>query len=352
MSAYLLIKTKRKSGSWILRTKFFRVGFRIYRVTLPQFRHLHVLKIRTRGIRTIPDGIKNLENVTRLWLLDGDLEGFPCALCQLNKLTHLTLTGNEKIKEIPPEACGKMKRLRGLYMEKCGLACLPEDLDQMVNLEQLSLSYNSLSHLCDGLKNMTKLRILWLNDNPFECLEDEFPFDTLVNVELLELSNTNMKSLPGQIGQMVKIKNIWLPQNNLKCLPKEFCNLPCDVDVWLDGNPISCPPLDVCRSGMPSIKSYFQSLEGDTTVKRIKRTKMIIHGQSQSGKSSLIRAIQLFLKEANRPTLIRAVKQLFRGTMKKDVCVKEEDRTIGIDQHKGLWWPTVLLTHQSTFHQQ
>ena len=51
------------------------------------------------------------------------------AVCQLNKLTHLALTRNKKIKEIPRGACGKMKGLRELYMVGCGLTCLPEDLN-------------------------------------------------------------------------------------------------------------------------------------------------------------------------------------------------------------------------------
>ena len=288
-----------------------------FEVTLPQFRHLQVLKIRTKGIRTIPEDIKDLENVTRLVLVRGDLEGFPSAVCQLNKLTHLTLSVNKKIKEIPPGACGKMKRLIRLSMSGCGLTCLPKDLDQMVNLETLNLADNSLSHLGNGLKNMTKLTYVDLGDNPFESLEEEFPFDTLLNIEELYLENTNMKTLPGGIGQMVKIKIIWLEGNKLECLPKEFCNLPSDAQVFLDGNPLTSPPLDVCVAGMPSIKSYFQSLEGDTAVKRTKRTKMIILGESQSGKSSLIRAILLFLKG-----------------LVQDACVKEEDRTIGIDQHR------------------
>ena len=288
-----------------------------FEVTLPQFRHLQVLKIRTKGIRTIPEDIKDLENVTRLVLVRGDLEGFPSAVCQLNKLTHLTLSVNKKIKEIPPGACGKMKRLIRLSMSGCGLTCLPKDLDQMVNLETLGLESNSLSHLGNGLKNMTKLTYVDLGDNPFESLEEEFPFDTLVNIEHLILSDTNMKTLPGGIGQMVKIKVISLGGNNLECLPKEFCNLPSDATVRLLGNPLSSPPLDVCGSGMPSIKSYFQSLEGDTAVKRTKRTKMIVLGESQSGKSSLLIAILLFLQG-----------------LVQDACVKEEDRTIGIDQHR------------------
>ena len=312
---------RNKKGEWELdlydgRRVVVPGGFP-FEVTLPQFRHLQVLWISTEGIQTIPEDIKDLENVTRLWLVDGDLEGFPSAVCQLNKLTQVSLNGNEKIKAIPPGACGKMKRLRGLYMSGCGLTCLPEDLDQMVNLETLDLSGNSLSHLCNGLKNMTKLTGVDLGKNPFESLEEEFPFDTLVNVEVLALANTNMKTLPSGIGQMVKIKYISLYGNKLECLPKEICNLPSDAQVVVFGNPLTSPSLDVCESGMPSIKSYFQSLEGDTAVKRTKRTKMIIHGESQSGKSSLLRAILLFLEG-----------------LVQDACVKEEDRTIGIDQHR------------------
>ena len=309
-------QNSRKEWELDLRAKVLCGGFP-FEVTLTPFRHLQVLKITTHGIRSIPEDINNLVNITCLWLLDGDPEGFRLAVCQLNKLTELSLNRNEKIKEIPPGACGKMKRLRRLSMTRCGLTCLPEDFYQMVNLEVLFLLFNSLSHLCDGFKNMTKLRKVGLSHNPFECLEDEFPFDTLVNIEKLNLGYTNMKSLHGEIGRMVKIKSVSLMGNKLKCLPKEFCNLPSDARVYLSSNPLCSPPLDVCRSGMPSIKSYFQSLEGDTAVKRTKRTKVIIHGESESGKSSLIRAMQLFMKG-----------------LVQDACVKEEDRTIGIDQHR------------------
>ena len=53
----------------------------------------------------------------------------------------------------------------------------------MVNLETLNLSWNSLSHLGNNLKNMTKLTDVDLGYNPFDCLEEEFPFDTLVNMD-------------------------------------------------------------------------------------------------------------------------------------------------------------------------
>ena len=97
---------RNKEGEWELDLFYCRIGRVVVRggflfeVTLPQFRHLQVLKISTEGIQTIPEDIKDLENVTRLWLVHGDLEGFPSAVCQLNKLTQLSLDGNEKIKEI------------------------------------------------------------------------------------------------------------------------------------------------------------------------------------------------------------------------------------------------------------
>ena len=59
--------------------------------------HLQRLSITTEGIRSIPEDIKNLEMSHT-----SGLEGFPMAVCELNKLTQLILSGNEKIKEVPP----------------------------------------------------------------------------------------------------------------------------------------------------------------------------------------------------------------------------------------------------------
>ena len=145
---------------------------------------------------------------------------------------------------------------------------------------------------------------------------------------------------------MVKIKTIDLDENQLECLPKEFCNLPSDAQIDLFGNPLTSPPFDVCLAGMPSIKSYFQSLEGDTAVKRTKRTKMIIHGESQSGKSSLLRAILKILTGTCAGCMCQGRRQndWHRST-------QSQSERCG-PCRVGLWWSTLLLTHQSTFHQQ
>jgi Leucine-rich repeat (LRR) protein len=209
---------KNKWGRWKLDAltvvDFLPDGFPS-EVTLAQCGHLEVLMIRTKGIRTIPEYIKHLQNITELWLMNGDLEEFPLAVCQLNKLTYLDLSFN-KINKIPAGACAQMNTLTTLKMPGCGLTCLPEDFHQMGNLEELKLLHNKLSHLCDGFKNMTKLRVVRLFYNSFDCIEDEFLFDTLVNIETLALSGTNMKSLPGGIGQMVKLKWIQLSDNKLE----------------------------------------------------------------------------------------------------------------------------------------
>ena len=60
-------------------------------------RLLQILKITTVGIPSIPEDIKNLENVTNLQLIDGDLEKFPMAACELNELTYFRLSWNKRI---------------------------------------------------------------------------------------------------------------------------------------------------------------------------------------------------------------------------------------------------------------
>jgi GTPase SAR1 family protein len=166
------------------------------------------------------------------------------------------------------------------------------------------------------LKNTTQLTGVFLDYSPFECHEDEFPFDALVNLECLSVIDTNMKAIPCEIGRVTELKHLICDRNELTRLPKEICSLPSATSVHFQGNPLSSLPCNVCPFGMQSIKSYFQSLEGASAVQRARRNKLIVHGKSGSGKSSLVRAIQLYLKGIDQ-----------------DACVNEEDSIIGIDQH-------------------
>ena len=82
--------------------------------------------ITTEGI---PEDIKNLEMSHT-----SGLEGFPM---ELNKLTQLILGRNEKIKEVPPGACGKMKRhvlLTNLFARGFGSNGKRRDIESVTKL--------------------------------------------------------------------------------------------------------------------------------------------------------------------------------------------------------------------------
>lgn len=178
---------------------------------------------------------------------------------------------------------------------------LPSQLNDLAELEYLSLQGNSLSDILPDLGNLEKLETFNLNNNSFSGAFPEWICD-LTNLKVLHLSNSGLSGpIPDKIDQLAQLQTLYLSNNDLSmagAIPEEFAQLdnlqtldlqncklqPTSVTVGLSGlsnlyslnlsnNPtlISTGDFTNLLTNMPNLQRLFlrnnniQKLSGDLT---------------------------------------------------------------------------------------
>nr|WP_321409581.1 COR domain-containing protein [uncultured Carboxylicivirga sp.] len=235
------------------------------------------------SIQELPDWIFELNSLEHLSLRNNAIKDFPSILFSLENLKNLNLSDN------------RIEEISGHYF--CNL----------MNLEKIDLSYNSIRVINPAEINFSKCTDLYLNGNKLEkfpavishvnslirlnlsenkinFLKDD-AFVNLVHLEELDLSFNELTFLPTSIGQLKKLKKLNLSGNKIASLPKEFENLVSLESLDLDGNPIERPPLEIISQGASGMINYYLSL-GENI--QLYEAKLLIVGQGNVGKTFLM----------------------------------------------------------------
>ena len=181
------------------------------------------LQISNNRIYHIPDEIGDLQLLERLGLAG-------------NRLTKLP--ESRKIEEIARIMGARklIEELTGVHMQLPIFAKplrylnrirkLPENLSQLVALEELSVPGNQLLEL-PNLGKMFNLSDIDLHGN---CIEDlsangnDFQF--LKALETFSLQGNRLKSIPGSLGNLKRLRSLNLAENRIQQVPEELRNLP------------------------------------------------------------------------------------------------------------------------------
>ena len=283
---------------------------------------------RNSKLQSLPEDLwSKLQNLEDLSLCNCGLQQLPISSSNLTALKKLDLKGNSKLQSLPEDLWSKLQSLEDLSLCDCGLQqlpislsnltalkkldlsfnrklqSLPEDLwSKLQNLEELNLSDSGLQQLPISLSNLTALKKLDLSKN--RELQS-FPKDMLwrlQNLETLTMENCQLEELPLSLGYL---KELNVNNCRLTRLPSSIGRL---QYLYCLGNPITFPPIGVWKQGLSSIRAYFAS-EILTLSKRI---KIVVLGESFSGKTSLFQTM------------------LCNAT----ACTRAEDRTIGVEEYE------------------
>ena len=131
-----------------------------------------------------------------------------------------------------------------------------------------------------------------------------FPYPGLVALEILLLESNSIQSLPEEVCELTQLHTLDLTDNQIRSLPMAMHRLTRLTEahsfkklekngLWLYKNPLEQPPPEVWRTERPdNIFDYLKKLMIIKT-ENLQRQKIQVIGDSQSGKTSLVRALSL-----------------------------------------------------------
>lgn len=211
----------------------------------------------------------------------------PPTIHKLLKLTHISLNIN-KLQALPIEFW-KLPNLKSLRINDNMLSILPSNIRQLSKLVELDVSENQLSQLPKELGFLSNLKKLWVGRNLLKIIPAEI--GDLSNLEELWLVRNKIAELPSEIGGLVRLKKLWLSNNNIKTLPSELGTLSKLEYLYLEGNPLTILPELIPENGYFSdnLRKYLTDTSKKTD--KINEAKMIIVGDGEVGKTSLVKRL-------------------------------------------------------------
>jgi internalin A len=194
-----------------------------------------------------------------------------------------------------PESIGQLVDLTGLDLSQNQLTALPKELCQLVNLMALDLSQNQLTALPKELGQLASLNRLYLYQNQLKSIPNEL--GQLENLEVLDLSENQLTALPKELVHLINLIGINLSQNQLASVPKELGQLTNLVELFLHENlqleipaEVLGPTWEAVSRGATAtnpqnILNYYFHLQAE--VHPLNEAKLILVGFGAVGKTSL-----------------------------------------------------------------
>lgn len=171
-------------------------------ISFQHLRKLTCLKLWYNSIMYIPEHIKKLGSLERLYFSHNKIEILPSHLFLCNKLRYLDLSNND-IRFIPPEI-GVLQSLQYFSVTCNKIENLPDELFFCKKLKTLKLGKNSLSILSPKISYLALLSCLELRGNHFEVLPQELGCCRALKRSGLIVEETLFETLPSDVRNQMK----------------------------------------------------------------------------------------------------------------------------------------------------
>ncbi|XP_016105242.1 volume-regulated anion channel subunit LRRC8C-like [Sinocyclocheilus grahami] len=171
-------------------------------VSFQHLRKLTCLKLWHNGIAFIPEHIKKLTSLERLYFSHNKIEILPSHLFLCNKLRYLDLSNND-IRFIPPEI-GVLQSLQYFSVSCNKIENIPDELFFCKKLKTLKLGRNMLSVLSPKISFLGVLTHLELKGNHFEFLPAELGYCRTLKCSGLFVEDTLFETLPSDIREQMQ----------------------------------------------------------------------------------------------------------------------------------------------------
>ncbi len=235
--------------------------------TIGQLTDLRTLDLRNNRLKRLSEVIGQLPNLQELYLYENQLTSLPESIGQLKSLAILGLSDNQLINL--PLSIERLADLKILFLSGNNLTIFPSSISKLMNLVRLSLSENSLTEL------------------PPEVGQ-------LVNLQRLDIISNKLTSLPESIGKLTNLRLLNLSNNRLTSLPPSIEQLTNLQDLNVSGNPLQnvqspASLLNNQKTLIPQLVPHITKPVG--FVSKSNEAKIILLGQSKTGKTSVIKRL-------------------------------------------------------------
>ncbi len=173
---------------------------------------LNFLEISRTSLSSMPDDLKNLENLTNLVLCGNKLSEISESLTCLSKLKLLDVSRN--VLTVLP-GLEKLTALQTLNVSGNRLSEFP-DISSLAQLHVLDISHNALSALPAGIssESLSLLGQVFANGN--EITEIPADLTNLQSLRTLDVSDNKLVAIPAELGDCSKMKDLKFGGNKLK----------------------------------------------------------------------------------------------------------------------------------------
>ncbi|XP_069497854.1 volume-regulated anion channel subunit LRRC8C [Ambystoma mexicanum] len=171
-------------------------------LSFQHLRKLTILKLWHNSITYIPEHIKKLGSLERLYFSHNKIEVLPSHLFLCNKLRYLDLSYND-IRFIPPEI-GVLQSLQYFSIACNKVESVPDELYFCKKLKTLKLGKNNLCSLSPKIGYLLFLSYLDIKGNHFESLPPELGVCKALKRNGLIVEDTLFETLPCDVREQMK----------------------------------------------------------------------------------------------------------------------------------------------------
>ncbi|WKZ40510.1 MAG: COR domain-containing protein [Anaerolineales bacterium] len=251
-----------------------------------QLTQLTTLDLRNNQLTSLPPEVGQLTNLTSIQLSSNLITSLPSEISQITQLPSLDISNN-KLNNLPPEI-GNLASLIILDASNNELLDLPPEIGRLIKLDKLDLSNNKLSSLPQEIGDLIRLTSLKISRNKLTVIPSKIKQISILT--LLDLAENQLTFLPPEIGQLHRLSWLSLRSNKLSSLPQSLQNLRTLRHLDLLDNPLNIPPEILKIEESQAILKYLAEIEAHKQ-RPLAETKMLVVGQGNVGKTSLIRRL-------------------------------------------------------------